>query len=81
MECWRPSTASFRLKSVNAAMFDCLVSRMERMEKKIDDLAERVESRHRSVIGKVSRLDKIVAVIGVGATAMASHLGLAKWIP
>lgn len=51
------------------------------MEKKIDDLAERVESRHRSVIGKVSRLDKIVAVIGVGATAMASHLGLAKWIP
>ena len=66
---------------MNAAMFDCLVSRMERMEKKIDDLAERVESRHRSVIGKVSRLDKVVAVIGVGATAMASQLGLAKWIP
>ena len=51
------------------------------MENKIDDLAERVESRHRSAMGKISRLDKVVAVIGVGATAMASHLGLAKWIP
>lgn len=66
---------------MNTAMFECLVSRMERMENKIDDLAERVESRHRSAMGKISRLDKVVAVIGVGATAMASHLGLAKWIP